>query len=154
MLTEGALRVPFIVRWKGHIPEGIVYNEPVISLDASTTAATLAGVDTTEMDGIDLIPYLTDTTLKPDRALFWRFWQQAAIRKGKWKYLRTADEGEYLFDLSSNLHEMNNLLLDHPDIAAAMYQELALWSSTLKHPGLPGGALGSSEKKWYDFHLP
>lgn len=154
MLTEGALRVPFIVRWKGHIPEGIVYNEPVTSLDASTTAATLAGVDTTEMDGIDLIPYLTDTTIKPDRALFWRFWQQAAIRKGKWKYLRTADEGEYLFDLSSNLHEMNNLLIDNPDIAAAMYQELALWSNTLKRQGLPGGALGSSEKKWYDFHLP
>lgn len=154
MLTEGAIRVPFVVKWKNHLPEGLVYNEPVISLDASTTAAALAGADTYAMDGINLIPYLTDTTLKPDRALFWRFWQQAAIRKGKWKYLRNADEGEYLFDLSSDLHETNNLLLDHPDMVAAMYQELGLWSNTLKRPGLPTGSLNTSEKNWYKFYMP
>ncbi len=39
---EGGIRVPFAVRWKGHIPEGKTYELPVISLDVVPTALAAA----------------------------------------------------------------------------------------------------------------
>lgn len=152
MLTEGAIRVPFVVRWKSHLPEGLVYREPVIALDATATAASVAGIDAADMDGVNLIPYLSDNS-KAERSLYWRFWNQAAIRKGKWKYIRLADEKEYLFDLSSEQHETANLLHGYPDVAAELYQELGLWTQSLKYPGLPGGTSRSDEREWYQYHM-
>ena len=40
---EGGVRVPFAVQWKGHLPEGKIYAEPVISLDVVPTALAAAG---------------------------------------------------------------------------------------------------------------
>lgn len=154
MLSEGGIRVPFLMRWKNHLPEGLVYKEPVISIDASTTAAAIAGLSTGDLDGINLVPHLKDQALKPNRALYWRFMQQSAVRQGKWKYLRTADEGEYLFDLSTDTHEKINLLTQHPAIAKALHTQLSDWSTTLKTPGLASGLLLGSDKYWYDFYFP
>ena len=154
MLSEGGIRVPFLMRWKNHLPEGLVYQEPVISIDASATAAAIAGLSTGDLDGINLVPYLKDQALKPKRALYWRFMQQSAVRLGKWKYLRTADEGEYLFDLSTDNHEKINLLTQHPAIAKTMHTQLSDWSTTLKTPGLASGLLIGSDKYWYDFYFP
>ncbi len=154
MLAEGGIRVPYIVRWKGHLPAGRIYDEPVITLDAATTAAALAGIETSDFDGIDLIPLLRNTGNYPDRALYWRFLQQAAIRKGKWKYLIAGNHGEYLFDLQSEQHESRNLLDDNPDIAGMLKQQLGEWAETLERPGLPNRSLGPAESLWYDFYLP
>ncbi|MCM8530890.1 MAG: sulfatase-like hydrolase/transferase, partial [Lentisphaeraceae bacterium] len=72
MLTEGGIRLPYIVYWKGHLKTQ-VYNQPVITLDATATALSLAGVQPTKpLDGINLIPYLNgEGTAAPDRDLFW-----------------------------------------------------------------------------------
>ena len=43
MLTEGGIRLPFLVYWKGTIKPH-VYDHPVITLDATATALSLAGV--------------------------------------------------------------------------------------------------------------
>ncbi|HPY39130.1 MAG TPA: sulfatase-like hydrolase/transferase [Thiolinea sp.] len=153
MLSEGGIRTPFLMRWKNHLPEGVVYNEPVLSIDAATTAAAIAGLSTSDLDGVNLIPYVKDRAVKPERALYWRFMQQSAIRQGKWKYLRTADEGEYLFDLSTDKQENLNLLTQHPAIANALHTQLLNWSSTLKTPGLPTGALIGEDKYWYDYYF-
>ncbi len=153
MLSEGAIRVPFIAHWPGKIPAG-QYPHPVLSIDASTTAAALAGIDTTDMDGINLLPYLQDTNKIPERALYWRFWNQAAIREGKWKYLIAGNENKYLFDLDSAQHEQINLIDQHPDIATGLHQKLAIWAADLKYPGLPDTPLRSDEKMQYEYHLP
>ena len=42
---EGGIRVPFLVQWKGKLPAGKVYDQPVIGLDISPTALAAAGVD-------------------------------------------------------------------------------------------------------------
>ena len=100
-----------------------------------------------------MIPYLQNTALVPERALYWRFWQQAAIRKGKWKYLRKADEGDYLFDLSSDVDEKQNLITAHPNVAAALQQDLTTWSTTLKRPGIPSGSMSQQEQTWYNYYF-
>jgi len=40
---EGGIRVPFAIQWSGHLPAGLVYGEPVSSLDIVATAASAAG---------------------------------------------------------------------------------------------------------------
>ena len=38
MLSEGGIRVPFLVSWKDTLPSGLVYEQPVSSLDIAATA--------------------------------------------------------------------------------------------------------------------
>jgi arylsulfatase A-like enzyme len=154
MLTEGALRVPYMVQWPSKLAAGKVYTQPVLSLDASTTAAALAGVSLEEFDGINLIPLLTSEQSKPsERALYWRFWNQAAIRKGKWKYLMNGSGQEYLFDLEADAHENNNLFTERQNISNKLRGELGVWSETLKRPGLPTRGINNQEQAWYKHYL-
>ena len=58
---EGGIRVPFVVSWKGQLPAGKVYEQPVIQLDFLPTALAAAGVERKaewKLDGVDLLPYL------------------------------------------------------------------------------------------------
>ena len=97
MLSEGGIRVPFLLYWKDTIPGNRVYDHPVSSLDVAATAATLAGLPADDLDGIDLVPYLTGAAeFTTPRTLYWRWIAQAAVREGKWKYLRGGAR-EYLF---------------------------------------------------------
>ncbi|NJL30675.1 MAG: sulfatase-like hydrolase/transferase [Phycisphaerales bacterium] len=42
-LWEGGIRVPFLIQWKGQIPAGKVYDDPVISLDIVPTVMAATG---------------------------------------------------------------------------------------------------------------
>ena len=151
MLAEGGIRVPFVARWKGVLPEGRVYSQPVISLDIGATAVALAGLDQPEeLDGVNLIPYLTgEKAGSPHDTLYWRFMNQGAIRQGKWKYLQAGRTGRFLFDLASPQHEKQNLIDSHPEIAAELQEDLNKWAATLKTPGISDGDLQGQEVGWY-----
>ena len=59
---EGGIRVPFMVRWPGHIQAGLVYRDVVSLLDVLPTSVAAAGgkLPTDRVyDGVDLMPYLT-----------------------------------------------------------------------------------------------
>jgi arylsulfatase A-like enzyme len=155
MLSEGGIRVPYIVAWPGTLPGGRTYEHPVTSLDVAATSLALAGQDPApELDGANLIPYLSGKDPgEPHAALYWRFWNQSAIRKGKWKYLQAGGEKRYLFDLDSTKHEKENLIRKHPAIADRLSEELKEWASALKTPGIPGGELNDQEKKFYSYYF-
>jgi arylsulfatase A-like enzyme len=155
MLTEGGIRVPYIVAWPGTLPQGKVDDRPVTSLDVAATALALAKQPSApELDGTDLMPYLTGAnSAEPHAALYWRFWNQSAIRKGNWKYLQAGGEKRYLFDLSSVNHEKENLILKHPEIAEQMSEELQKWASTLRTPGVPNAKLNPQEKNFYEYYF-
>ena len=42
---EGGIRVPFLAQWKGRLPAGSVFDDPVIALDLLPTALAAAGVE-------------------------------------------------------------------------------------------------------------
>lgn len=90
---EGGVRVPFFVKWKGVLPAGKIYNEPVIQLDVHATALAVAGIDARpewKLDGVNLLPFLTGKSKgSPHDALYWRFGGQLAIRKGDWKLVKS-----------------------------------------------------------------
>ena len=92
---EGGIREPFVMQWKGRIPAGSVVDAPVISLDLLRTALAAAKVDVpsdSHLDGANLLPYLTGQTKEPpQKALFWRYGEQMAVRVGDWKLTKAID---------------------------------------------------------------
>ena len=153
MLSEGGIRVPFVVYWKGTLPADTVYNQPVISLDVAATATALAGQKRDPaLDGVNLIPYLRgEKTGAPHRTLYWRWIAQAAVREGKWKLLQGGTR-QYLFDLEKDSGEKRNLLKQHPQIAKRLHAKLKRWSSELKPTGL-NAKMSSTWNAYFDFYL-
>ncbi len=154
MLSEGGIRVPFVVSWKGQIPPGQIYDHPVISLDVAATAIAQAGLPRDPaLDGVDLVPFLDGTrSSAPHATIYWRWISQAAIREGRWKFLR-AGAREYLFDLEADRGEKTNRAKAHPEIARRMRTKLEAWSSELKPPGLATAALASTWEQYFDHYL-
>ena len=155
MLTEAGIRVPFLLRWKGTLPAGKVYAEPVSSLDLAATAVAMSGLPADpRLDGVNLVPFLTgEKTGAPHESLFWRFWNQAAVRTSRWKYLRLGSGDEYLFDLENAAHETKNQLAAQPQIARELRQRLERWTDELQPRGLPSQPLTRQETRWYEHYL-
>jgi arylsulfatase A-like enzyme len=136
-LFEGGIRVPFIVRWTGHLPEGTVCHVPVSTLDIATTAATLAGgrADALQgLDGVNLIPLLASQKVSSVRPLFWRVAGRAAIRKGDWKLISLPNQPPQLFNLSNDIAEEKNVAESEPKRTEALRQELTSWQEQLRSP--------------------
>ncbi|GGZ16682.1 hypothetical protein GCM10007049_06320 [Echinicola pacifica] len=155
MITEGGIRVPYIISWPKVLPKGKVYHRPVISLDVAATALAVAGLDPNpNLDGVNLIPFLKESLrTDPHENLYWRFWNQTAIRSGDFKYL-VAGNKEYLFDLSESPVEDENIISQYPQLAAVMRKKLERWTDELKNPGISQLSLTSAEEAWYEFYLP
>ncbi len=158
MLSEGGIRVPMIWSLPGHLPSGQNYQWPVSTLDIAPTVLRLAGGDLTDgegaqqFDGIDLIPQVSDIQMPSTRTLYFRFWDQAAIRRGKWKYIIVGDGRRLLFDLESEQHEHQNLVTKYSELANKLHEDLENWCKEMKPAGLPmGGKL--REKSWYEFYF-
>lgn len=123
-MYEGAIRVPFMMQWKGEIPAGKVYDQPVSSLDifATATANSSRGTTPKQVEGVDLKPYLTGAKDgAPHETLYWRQGGKTAMRHGDWKLVRmgsrkTAGKAKWeLYDLSKDIAEENNLATEYPD---------------------------------------
>lgn len=155
MLAEGGMRVPFIMSWPGQLPAGKVYEPPVSTLDIASTAVALAGLPHDDrLDGVNLMPFLTGKDVAaPHAALYWRFWDQAAVRAGKWKYIQAGSAAKYLFDVTTDEHEKKNLIQQHPEIAKDLAAKLADWTRQLAPPGDPDRPLNAQEQKWYQYYF-
>ncbi len=155
MLAEGGIRVPFLASWPGRIEAGTVWKKPVIALDIAATMNAAAGLPPdAALDGVDLLPLLAAGEEKaPSRDLYWRFWNQAAVRSGDWKFLRAGGDRKMLFDLAGDRGEQKNVIADHPDIASELEAKLAAWAGKMSPPGLPEGPLNGQEQRWYGYYF-
>ena len=86
---EGGQRVPFIARWTGTIPEGLVSNEPAMNIDIFPTLLQLAGGSLPTdraIDGMDISPMLINGEGSPHEALYlFNNDRIAGVRSGQWK---------------------------------------------------------------------
>lgn len=131
MLSEGGIRVPYLLSWPDKIASGQVSDIPVSSLDVGATAAIAAGLEIDDdLKGKDIIELMADSDMAADRPLFWRFWSQGALRVGDWKYM-IVGKTEYLFNLKEDPTESNNLVSEEPVRAAAMFTQWNTWNNTL-----------------------
>jgi arylsulfatase A-like enzyme len=153
---EGGVRVPFIIRWKGHVPEGKVDARPVIQLDVLPTALAAAGIplgSQSNVDGVNLLPFITgkDQAL-PHEALYWRLGGMMAIRKGDWKLVKTQEgpiprdpsvlsdlSAAELYNLAADIGESKNLAAANPAKVKELADQWQRWNRELAKPLWPGG---------------
>jgi arylsulfatase A-like enzyme len=137
-VLEGGIRIPFMMQWKGRIPAGKVYNEPVIGLDIHPTAVAAAGGSipaSAKLDGVNLLPFITGSSKgRPHDRLFWRFGPQAAVRMGDWKLLRMAGGEWELYNLAQDIGEKNNRAATDPAKAKELEAAFNEWNAQLMEP--------------------
>jgi arylsulfatase A-like enzyme len=158
---EGGIRVPFLVRWKGQLPAGKVYDHPVIQLDIHPTALAAAGVAVKpewQLDGVDLLPFLRGKNAAPPHAaLYWRFGEQMAIRSGDWKLVRPdlATDAPFgniaprpmLFNLARDVGETTDLAAKHPEKVKELQGRWQKWNAGLTAPAWKHHSLQPPPKK-------
>jgi arylsulfatase A-like enzyme len=132
---EGGIRVPAIFRWPGRLPAGKVSGQVGIVQDV--TASILAATGTTvppaaRLEGIDLLPMLGGRSPVIERTLFFRFTigtvKQLAVRQGSWKLLVDGAK-RYVFDLSKDVGERNDLTNQRQDVAQRLRPLIAAWEA-------------------------
>jgi arylsulfatase A-like enzyme len=152
-LTEGGIRVPFLVSWPAKVKPG-TYDQPVIALDAFATAASAAGAQLPMdrvMDSVDLVPFLTgESALAPHENLFWRTHGPGgnyAMRTGEWKLLRDAKAESKLFNLAADPGEAKNLASNEPERVKVMLEQLQKWEEGTVPPVFENPKAGGPAKK-------
>ncbi|TSA34467.1 MAG: hypothetical protein D4R65_06145 [Verrucomicrobiaceae bacterium] len=154
MLTEGGIREPWLAYWKGHIPAGQIYQQPVVSYDIAATAVALAGLPhDPQLDGVNLLPFFTgENKAAPHETICWRWVAQAAIREGKYKLL-VGGQRSYLYDLEADPGEKHNLMAEKPEIAKQLRAKLETCSKELQPPGLATKGMAKQWEEYYDYYL-
>ena len=136
---EGGIRVPWIIRWPGHVPPGTLSHEPIISCDVLPTvleATHMQPGDDRPIDGVSLVQHLeSGGRTRLHRPLFWHFphyrgrWTPyAVIRDGDYKLIHWFEDGKNeLYNLKDDLGEQHDLAEQMPEKAAAMNEALSAW---------------------------
>lgn len=147
-LFQGGLRVPYVVKWPGHIPAGTQYTQPVSNIDILPTVVAAASgqlpADRT-LDGVNLLPYLQNhAATQPARSLFWRDGGYRTVQDQGWKLIRSElPKKDWLFNLNVDPTEKVNLAEREPQKLATLAALLTahhanmphtLWPSFLKFP--------------------
>jgi arylsulfatase A-like enzyme len=132
---EGGTRVPFCMQWKGKVPAGKVYENPIIQLDILPTSLAAAGVEANprwKLDGVNLLPYITgEKSERPHQTLYWKFNKQWAVRHGDWKLVAANGgnlQGE-LHNLADDISESNDVSSQHPDKVAELKALYDKWNA-------------------------
>lgn len=145
---QGGLNVPFLMNWKGEIPEGTVSKEHVMHADIFATLLGAARIPVPETNGknpvrgLSLLPHLVSAGKEeiPERTMIFELWGNIGLRKGDyklwadvgrdaspdWKALIAEIENAdlALFDLSEDVGEQNDLRAELPEVYASLKAEL------------------------------
>jgi arylsulfatase A-like enzyme len=130
---EGGIRVPFFVKWSGHIPAGKVVHEPVIQMDLTASALTLAGATPDAkwpIDGKNILPLLEGKSVSVHDQLCWSYEHQWAIRQGPWKLTVAGakkDARPSLYNLDSDPLEETDLSSKEPARVEKMRASWEKW---------------------------
>jgi arylsulfatase A-like enzyme len=142
---EGGWRVPFAVQWPGHLPRGLVYEKPVISLDIFATIVAQANAPANPdrpLDGVNLMPYLTGQKSGPPHdTIYLRMYDKGAfaIRGGDYKLvIPNSTSPAELFNLSADITESKNLAGLHPEQLQTLEKLRREWNAQLVPPAFTG----------------
>ena len=132
---EGGIRVPFLLRWPGHLPAGSLHDGLVSALDVAPTFQQAAGLEArTDSDGVDLAPVLSGEREGPAHdALFWRRGHRRAARVGDWKLVAVRRRVE-LFNLAVDPGEQLDVADENPERLEELERAYATWEAGLVPP--------------------
>jgi arylsulfatase A-like enzyme len=139
---EAGHRMPFAVRWPGHIAAGGSSKATLCFTDVMATLAELLQIElpsTAAEDSFSFLPSLLGQSAKGpvrEATVYQSIDGVFAIRRGPWKLITALGSGGFsepetetpqpggpsgqLYNLDTDLTEQKNLFLDHPDEVAAL----------------------------------
>lgn len=144
---EGGVREPFLARFPGRIPKGLVSRGVSGTVDILPTLAKLCDVPLPgkPLDGIDIWPLLTgkSTQLEREALLYFDDWNLQCARWGKWKLhfaryntfayspapvggrLNFALPVPELYDLDADADESYDVAAENPAVVAEIQRRVA-----------------------------
>ena len=136
---EGGVRIPWIIRWPGHVPEGRVEEKAVLSgADWLPTLCAITGVkiDAADFDGQDASAAWLGQEFTRSKPLMWKTsstGSDPALRMDTWKFHGTnRKKGRVeLYDLTTDPGETTNLADQKPDVVRQLNEKLTAWTATL-----------------------
>jgi len=149
---EGGIRVPFIVRWPGHVKAGSESDQPFAFYDMMPTFCEIAGIADYErryrrlqpevqlagnvgvsvrpkdyFDGISILPTLTGKSeaQRQHNHLYWEFHEtdMIGVRSGNWKLVVRRGKPA-LYDLATDPHEDHDLASRHPEVVRLLVDKI------------------------------
>jgi arylsulfatase A len=136
-LFEGGIRLPAMLSWPGHLPEGEVRTQVAHACDWMPTLADLCGVPLpkAQLSGVSLAAVVRSPNApSPHDVLQWRLGNQWAVRQGPWKLLhdpydptskeKIPLEGGHWFlvNTEQDVGERTNVAAAHPDLVKRLAQ--------------------------------
>ena len=150
-LFEGGIRVPAIISWPGHLPEGESRDQLATAIDWFPTVANLAGIKKIDhrIDGKDITNLLMSAEARSPHDVF--HWQTGggknppwAVRKGDWKLLGnprdtsmkapiTPTDKLFLANLREDPTEMKNFAQQQPEVVNELLKLHEQWVIDVKN---------------------
>jgi len=132
-MWEGGIRVPSIISWPGHIPEGAVRDQLACSIDWLPTIAEYCGVKlpNRKMDGKSIVPLINSSNGKtPHDIMHWMLGKSWAVRQGKWKLVY--DNELFLSNMEKDITETINLAGSFPEIVKRLKSLHTEWAKEVE----------------------
>ena len=148
-LYEGGIRMPFIIKWPGHVPAGNIDSSSVLnSTDMLPSLSAIAGAllpANYKGDGENRVSVLLGQPAARNKDMYWEYGRNTyafnypkgrdrspnlAIRSGKWKLLMDfhgkLSDAE-LYDMDKDKYETTNLAADHKKLVQQLAAKLNTW---------------------------
>lgn len=158
---EGALRVPFVIRWPGRISAGRSSDEIVHAMDLFPTFASIAGgivPDDRPIDGQDMTAFFLGDVEASGRegiivymgaeifGVKWRNWKLHFKEQDDWAAVLRTYTMPRVYNLLTDPQERDNILFPNTWVPKAALGQLVEHVASLRtHPPIPAGALDPYE---------
>jgi len=150
VLFDGGIRVPFIVRWPGHIPVGRVIDDSWISaVDLVPTFLEASGIplpSDCRPDGVSALAALHGQQFRRGMPMMWEWrnanctgndetidnWPMLGVRQEEYMLLMNPVSGlSALYDTMADESQIRNLAPDKPDLVRALMGQIEDYSRSL-----------------------
>ncbi|MFY8340306.1 sulfatase [Klebsiella oxytoca] len=147
-LWEGGIRVPAIIKYGHHIPQGMVSETPMSGLDWMPTLAQMMNFPLPKdrtYDGQSIVPVLEKKAFKREKPLIFGIdmpfqddpTDEWAIRDGDWKMIIDREgKAKYLYNLKQDRAETLNQIGKQPEIEQRMFAEFLKYKNDIDNDSL------------------
>lgn len=141
-LSEGGIRIPFIVRWPGKVKAGSVNDAVISTIDYYPTLMDIIDNQTPDKQKIDGLSFkkelMTDKISKniKKRKLYWHYPHfsnqgsrpSAAVRYKNLKLIESLEDNSIqLYNLATDTYEKNNIKDEEPKLARKLQGYIQQW---------------------------
>jgi len=143
-LLMGGVCTPFLVRWPGNVPAGVVNRTtPLAAVDLLPTFCAVAGVSLPkdyQPDGDNILPALMGRERARRKSIFWEWrgnhsgdnWPAYGLREGAFGLVVNEDGTRAeLYDLLADRDQTKDLAAERPPQARSMLRKVHEWKQTL-----------------------